>query len=101
MMMNLAIGTVDVVFDVTGVKPHDLVPGAHIALKAGAFLGDASGRALSEADLANMLLRPDDDGPPYVLASSEVLYRQAIEKIGLVGRNGATKKTKAPRGGRR
>lgn len=78
MMLKVANGTMDAVFDLTKPKPHDMVPGAYIALKAGAFLGDMCGKPIGGDDLAKALLRPNDDGPAYILAGSETLYRELL-----------------------
>lgn len=76
MMLKVANGTLDAVFDLTGPKPHDMVAGAHIALKAGAVLGDIAGNLFAEAELATSLLTPDSDGPAYILAATEELYKE-------------------------
>jgi fructose-1,6-bisphosphatase/inositol monophosphatase family enzyme len=79
MMLKVANGTMDAVFDLARPKPHDMVPGAYIALKARAFLGDMSGKPIGEDDLAKALLRPNDDGPAYILAGTETLYRELLD----------------------
>lgn len=76
MMLKVANGTVDAVFDLTGPKPHDVVAGAYIALKAGAFLGDTKGYPITETDLAQSLLKPNKSGPAYILAGTEQVYRE-------------------------
>lgn len=76
MMLRVANGTVGAVFHRIGAKPHDFVPGAYIALKAGAYLGDMDGNRITEHDLAKMLLTPKKSGPPYILAGTETLYTQ-------------------------
>ena len=76
MMLKVANGTLHAVFDLTGPKPHDMVAGAYISLKAGAFIGDVNGDAIEEADLAHSLLQPDKHGPAYILASTRGLYDQ-------------------------
>jgi fructose-1,6-bisphosphatase/inositol monophosphatase family enzyme len=76
MMVKVANGTLNSVFDLTGPKPHDMVAGAYIALKAGAFVGDVQGNAIKETDLAHALLKPDNGGPAYILASTADLYHE-------------------------
>lgn len=50
---------IDVVFDVRGQKPHDVVPGAYLCLKAGAHLLDVNdGEPLTLAKLENCLMFP-------------------------------------------
>jgi fructose-1,6-bisphosphatase/inositol monophosphatase family enzyme len=72
--MRLIDGTrrVDALFDLQGQLPHDIVPGAFIATKAGASFRDLEGRSI---DLNEALLRPADRHKPmrYVLAATEEL----------------------------
>jgi fructose-1,6-bisphosphatase/inositol monophosphatase family enzyme len=81
MMLKVANGTMDAVFDLTGPKPHDVVPGAYIALKAGAFLGDTQGNPITETNLAESLLRPAEKGPPYILAATSDLYKDLQTRL--------------------
>ena len=81
MMLKVANGTMDAVFDLTGPKPHDVVPGAYIALKAGAFLGDMRGNKIQEINLAESLLRPDEKGPAYILAGTRQLYKELQARL--------------------
>ncbi|MCE5306078.1 MAG: hypothetical protein LLG20_00390 [Acidobacteriales bacterium] len=76
MMTKLACGVVDAVFGQTNPKPHDFAAGAYIALKAGAFLGDIGGNPITEAQIAKLLMTPDNRGTDYILAGSESLYKQ-------------------------
>ena len=82
-MLKVANGTIDAVFDITGPKPHDMVAGAYIAMKAGAYLGDASNRsAITDRNLAEYLLQPDNPGPKYILAATESLYAELQDLLG-------------------
>ena len=81
MMVRLANGErIHAVFEHIGQHPHDAVPGAYIALKAGAYLVNIdTGAELDEADLAAFLLRPSRkqiDGLRYVLASTPDLAHE-------------------------
>jgi fructose-1,6-bisphosphatase/inositol monophosphatase family enzyme len=66
---------IDAVFDIQGQAPHDVVPGAFIAKKAGAIFRDIDG---NEIDLGNSLLRPADPKSRirYIVASTEKLYSE-------------------------
>jgi fructose-1,6-bisphosphatase/inositol monophosphatase family enzyme len=48
MMARLGEGIVDVVFDKNGQAPHDVVPGAYIAKKAGGVMKDFDGKMLDD-----------------------------------------------------
>jgi hypothetical protein len=75
--MRLIDGTtrVDAIFDLQGQAPHDIVPGAFIAMKAGASFCDLEGQPI---DLSEVLLRPADRNRRirYVLASTAELSLQ-------------------------
>lgn len=70
MMARLAEGRVDVVFEIAGQLPHDVVPGAMVALGAGASMKDMSGRTIDEEYLAEKLLTPASAHIRYVLGCS-------------------------------
>jgi fructose-1,6-bisphosphatase/inositol monophosphatase family enzyme len=63
------LSRVDAIFDLNGQSPHDIVPGAYIAQKAGALLCDPEGGRI---DLNRSLLRPADPKSRirYILAST-------------------------------
>lgn len=74
MMARLAEGTVDVVLELDGQLPHDVVPGAYIAMKAGAVFGNIDGdKTFSEQELADFLLKPADQSIRYILAANKDL----------------------------
>lgn len=82
MMVRLAEGVVDVVFDIRGQVPHDVVPGSFIALKAGAVMGKAnSDERLTEDDLALSLLQPNISHIDYVLAANKHMYRNIVSLL--------------------
>jgi hypothetical protein len=84
MMVRLAEGVVDVVFDVRGQVPHDVVPGAFIALKAEAVLGKADKEQnLSEQDLALTLLQPNISRIDYILAANKRMYRDVVTLLSI------------------
>lgn len=72
MMVKLIDGhkRIDAVFDLKGQAPHDVVPGAFIAQKAGAILRGLNGETV---DLPSALLRPASSRISYVLASTPEL----------------------------
>lgn len=74
-----SIGGVDVVMDIVGQKPHDVVPGAFIALKAGASLLRLDGTRIEYTDLEDLLLRPAADRLTYVLAGTHPLAQATVE----------------------
>jgi fructose-1,6-bisphosphatase/inositol monophosphatase family enzyme len=90
MMMRLIEGPrqIDAIVELKGQKPHDVVPGAYIAQKAGAVLRDLEGKPV---DLHKSLLRPGDPKSQmrYVLTGtpelSEALLRHLKPKQPLVG----------------
>lgn len=73
MMIKLADGYIDAVFDLKGQYPHDFAPGAYIAKKAGAVLG---GLKNQKFDLERYLLRPTQRGSGYILASTKKLLNE-------------------------
>ena len=74
MMIRVAEGDIDVVVELTGQKPHDVVPGAYIAWKAGAVFKDLHNNNI---DLEKILLKPAHPKSEikYILASTEELYQ--------------------------
>jgi len=78
MMVRMAEGAIDVVFELGGQSPHDVVPGAYIAHKAGAVLGYTDGERISELKMAEALLEPGKNTLSYVLAANEKIYSEFI-----------------------
>ena len=78
-----AARNIDVVFDVRGQQPHDVVAGAFIAKKGGAVLKDLNGKIIEYADLEKRLLKPKDKNSAltYVLASTEELCNETVELV--------------------
>lgn len=90
MMMNLIdheIKTgknIDAVFDIWGQKPHDVVPGAFLALKAGATVKNLNTRKnMKLEDLEKSLMRPSskDSKLRYIIASTPQLTRQLSKML--------------------
>jgi fructose-1,6-bisphosphatase/inositol monophosphatase family enzyme len=82
MMVRLAEGVVDVVFDLKGQAPHDVVPGAFIALKAKAVFGPPTGKPMmNETVLATKLLEPSKHRIKYVLAANTRVYREIVKLL--------------------
>lgn len=82
MMVRLAEGTVDVVFDLKGQAPHDVVPGAFIAMKSEAVLGKITeeGQIIKDefslSDLAVKLLQPGDSKICYALTANRNILKE-------------------------
>ncbi|MBI3823099.1 MAG: hypothetical protein HY289_10530 [Planctomycetes bacterium] len=68
---------IDAVFDIRGQHFHDVVPGAYIAKKAGAFLCSLDGAEISEATLARRLSKPAEK-LCYVLGSTKDLAEELV-----------------------
>lgn len=79
MMMRMIDGQrkIDAVFDIEGQLPHDVVPGAYIAQKAGAVMRDIQGKTI---ELARSLLRPAHKASElkYVIAGSKNLTKELL-----------------------
>lgn len=84
MMMNVIDGAghrrIDAVFEIVGQNPHDVVPGAIIAQRAGATVLDLDGNPL---DLVAALLRPADPNYrlKYVLAATPELAAELLKSL--------------------
>lgn len=73
MMAKVADRDLDLVFEVNGQQPHDVAPGAHIAIEAGASLINIeTGEEVSSGELAALTSRPSER-LTYVLAASKSL----------------------------
>ena len=79
MMVKLAEGQIDAVFDLEGQYPHDVAPGAFIAKKAGAVFRDMKG---NDIDLLPALLKPAKSRIKYILASTPKLFKEIQSAIG-------------------
>lgn len=77
MMIKLAEGKVDAVIELKGQKLYDVIPGAFIATKAGAFWGDLNGKRIDNTYLRKILANPDGE-LSYILASTEELYKKLL-----------------------
>lgn len=77
---------IEVVFDLRGQKPHDVVPGAYLCLKAGAHILDMKdGMPLTIDRLEESLLRPanDESKLKYVMAPTARLAREMYDLLTL------------------
>ncbi len=74
---------IDVVLDLKGQRPHDVVAGAFIAKRAGASLRTLNGQDISDGDLEASLLKPASDGGKlrYVLAANDTLCLKVIQLL--------------------
>ncbi|MBI5358669.1 hypothetical protein HZB69_03555 [Candidatus Amesbacteria bacterium] len=77
MIVKVPERTVDAVFDLSGQKPHDVIPGAYIAMKAGAIFTDLKGKPI---DLIEPLLEPHKK-LIYILAANHQLKDELIKCI--------------------
>jgi fructose-1,6-bisphosphatase/inositol monophosphatase family enzyme len=82
MMVRLADGVVDAVFDLKGQALHDVVPGAFIALQAGAVMRDpVTGKPITVEDLGRKLEQPSTERLRYVLAANDRLAEELISLV--------------------
>ncbi len=82
MMARLANGEgVHAVFEHRGQFAHDAAPGAYIGSRAGGYLVDLSGDAITVDSLAARLMRPSGERIRYVLASTEELAVQLAKAL--------------------
>jgi fructose-1,6-bisphosphatase/inositol monophosphatase family enzyme len=70
---------IDAVLELKGQKPHDFVPGAYIAHKAGAVIKTATGRPVSWAFMETLLLHPSSKTIKYVITCTEQLSEALFE----------------------
>jgi fructose-1,6-bisphosphatase/inositol monophosphatase family enzyme len=78
MMVKLIEGGVDAVIELKGQRLYDVVPGALIALKAGAFWGDLKGNSIDDEYLQSYLDDPNKR-LSYILSSSKKLYDELLK----------------------
>jgi fructose-1,6-bisphosphatase/inositol monophosphatase family enzyme len=71
---------IDAVLDVEGQKPHDFIPAAYLAKKAGAAVKDLEGNPLSLRNLERALLRPSSSENEfrYVVAATDDLCDEIV-----------------------
>lgn len=81
MMLKLAESKLDAVFDVAGQYCHDVVPGAFIALKAGAVLKDLNGQRITEEELGIRISSNPGAKLKYVLACTESLCDELLQLL--------------------
>lgn len=81
MMVRLAEGNVDVVLDLRGQAPHDVVPGAFIAIKAEAVLGKTNGEPFSLEELGVKLCEPSKERLAYILAANDKMLKNMAELL--------------------
>jgi hypothetical protein len=74
-----AAKNIDAVFEVRGQKPHDVVPGAFLALVGGAVMWSLDDNAyVTPADLEKALLKPSDKSMRYIIACTKELCQQIL-----------------------
>jgi fructose-1,6-bisphosphatase/inositol monophosphatase family enzyme len=67
----------DVVLSLRDQKPHDVVPGALIALRSGACMYDIEGNIMTEHELIQALANPTI-GIKYIIAANDTIGRQVV-----------------------
>ena len=67
---------VNVIVELCGQHPHDMIPGAYLATKAGAILTDLKGNKIKFEDY---LSKPQVDKIKYILANSKAVYKKFFE----------------------
>jgi fructose-1,6-bisphosphatase/inositol monophosphatase family enzyme len=72
---------IDAVFEVVGQKPHDVVAGAYLAMKAGAVMLLENGSKIRKQDLEEILLKPASGSLKYVLAVNGPLAKDVHSLI--------------------
>jgi fructose-1,6-bisphosphatase/inositol monophosphatase family enzyme len=84
MMVKLPDGSVDAVLEIKGQKLYDVVPGAYIAYKAGAYWGDLQGNRIDDKYLTDNGYLSDagrNKRLSYILASSKALYDEILDMV--------------------
>lgn len=83
MLARLADGDIHVVVEPTGQAPHDMVPGAFVAGKAGCQIRTLDNRLLTESMLVDSLLRPahSDSRLKYVAGSNKKVLRDLFSVL--------------------
>jgi len=87
MICRIVDGSVDLVVDFSGQAPHDVAPGAYIAMKGGAVMCDLrphpvrEDRRIRTEDLMENLLRPNapENTLKYAICSSESLAAEFMD----------------------
>jgi fructose-1,6-bisphosphatase/inositol monophosphatase family enzyme len=82
MIVKLAEGYVDCVIELNGQKSYDVLPGAFIAQKAGAFWGDLRGNLIDSTYLKkNGFLSDPEKKLSYIIANSKQLYEELLDLV--------------------
>jgi fructose-1,6-bisphosphatase/inositol monophosphatase family enzyme len=77
MIVKIPERTVDAVFELSGQLPHDVVPAAYIARRAGAIITDLKGEPI---DLVQALLKPKEP-IRYVIAATKTLSDDLLDLL--------------------
>lgn len=75
---------IDAVFELIGQKPHDVVPGAFIAMRSGCTIINLdTGDPITQAELENSLLKPFDKSSDlrYLIAANEGLADDILKMM--------------------
>lgn len=72
MMVRIPSGAVDAVFSISGAAIHDVIPGAYIAVQAGAVFTDLNGNIIDPADT----IQTPEQNIKYILSGSRSLAEE-------------------------
>jgi fructose-1,6-bisphosphatase/inositol monophosphatase family enzyme len=72
---------IDLVMELEGQQPHDVIPGAFIAKRAGAAVVDLANNEITYENLGNALLKPNADRLQYIIASTPELASEAVQNF--------------------
>lgn len=76
------IRKIDAVFNIKGQRPHDVVPGVYLAMKAGAVVRNLEkNRDMTKEDLEDALMQPAKSKLIYVIASNRKLAMKIEELL--------------------
>lgn len=82
MIVKIMEGCVDAVLELKGQKSYDVLPGAFIAQRAGAFWGDLQGNPINNTYLKEKGFLSDPEKKlSYIIAASKKLYDELIELL--------------------
>lgn len=70
---------IDIVFNITGQSPHDVVPGLYLAMKLGAIVINLTNhKKMKLEDLEESLMRPAENKLYYAVISNQVLANEVL-----------------------
>jgi len=72
---------IDLVMELEGQQPHDVVSGAFIAKRAGATVVDLSNKEITYEALGKALLKPNANDFQYIIASTPEVASEAVQNF--------------------